>query len=591
MKDEALQAREWFLNELKKRAKKSGKSLNIFGRAEYEQRLKDESENSFSPKPRKDQESQPLPKPPLLTIIGESTKTNETDKRFPGSKEDELSNPERAEIYGNSGDEKIGDRDYEGAIQDLSEAIRLDPQNNLYHSLRGVAYYELGRQEEAIKDETKSIEICPTPNTLYNRAESYYKTGKDTEALDDLDHALKLAHEMPHFNFIIPECHKLINIIKDTSLNREDYYQAPIGWENIGSKKESVQPHHEGLDDVGPEVLIFAYTSMRIDDNWSTIAPRGFTWWGHQLAQRIWADNCRRDADVDVTLMHVETDLLRNVAGNQRTYEALNDLNAGTSQFAFIYDIKERCIRIHSTVYTHRQSLDWSKRLFLRAVGLQVSYAHRMAGTFSHLFTGSEPDTTPHPDNGFRQGKDEMVGLIDNLFIPMGEKEPPIESGAFKLIEEQLQSRFMVNAGENGLVAEFPFSGDEPASVRLLQGKPGVVTSLFRVNSEEGHPLLGRGLMMRMTLPVSYGRKEGLSIAMSLNLLEVTEWTKCHLNGAWCIDDQSNLVFVSFVPIASFKLWELVNLARSCAVRSIWAGQVLAVGERDHTGRVNRMLH
>ncbi|MFH2074525.1 MAG: hypothetical protein ABIJ57_04135, partial [Pseudomonadota bacterium] len=68
MKDEALQAREWFLNELKKRAKKSGKALNIFGRAEYEHRLKDESDNSFSPKPRKDQEAQPQPEPPLLTV-------------------------------------------------------------------------------------------------------------------------------------------------------------------------------------------------------------------------------------------------------------------------------------------------------------------------------------------------------------------------------------------------------------------------------------------------------------------------------------------------------------------------------------------
>ena len=57
MKDEELRAREWFLEELQKLAKKSGKPLNIFGRAEYEQRLKDESENSFSPKPQSDQKS------------------------------------------------------------------------------------------------------------------------------------------------------------------------------------------------------------------------------------------------------------------------------------------------------------------------------------------------------------------------------------------------------------------------------------------------------------------------------------------------------------------------------------------------------
>ena len=716
MKDEALQAREWFLNELKKWSTKSGKPLNIFGRAEYEQRLKDESENSFFPKPRKDQESQPLPKPtpsltdedrqrviseffnglpntsptnneeanppdstsesieantseqktqstnsrkpvflmrgegqsweefkkfcikrfreaglikdespdlvcsdeendrrfqkqggttitatsikhdpkmgdlPALTITEEPPKADEHGRCFPAF-EDELSDAERAEHYGNSGDNKIGDRDYEGAIEDLSEAIRLDPQNNLYYSWRGVAYYELGRHEEAIKDYCRSIEIIPSPANLYNRAESYYKTGKDSEALADLDHALKLAHEMPGYNFLIPECQKLISIIKDKSMSREDYYQAPIGWENIGSKRESVQPHHEELDDVGPEVISFVYVSMRIDDEWSTIAPRGFTWWGHQLAQRIWADDCRRDEGADVTLMHVETDFLRNVENNERTYEALNDLNAGTSQFAFIYDIKKRCIRLHSTVYTHRQNLEWSKRLFLKAVGLQVSYAQRMLESFSHLFSGSEPDTSPHPDNGFRPEMDELVGLIDNFYIPMGEKEAPSENGAFRFTKENLPPHLLATAGDDWLTVEFPFWGDEPACVRLALGKPGVVTSLFRVNSTEGHPLLGKGLMIRMMLPVSYDREQGLKIAMTLNLLEATEWVKCHLNGAWCVDERSNLVFVSFFPIAGFNPGMLVNLAMSCAVRSMWAGQVLAVGEADHTGRANGMLH
>jgi tetratricopeptide (TPR) repeat protein len=522
--------------------------------------------------------------PELATLDEESGgRANENDNRFSRAEEDELSDPERAEKYGNSGDDKIADGDYQGAIKDLSEAIRLDPQNCKYCGLRGVAYYEMGRYKEAIEDESKEIETNPDPATLFNRAESYYKTGKDSEALDDLDHALKLANDDSCHYFIIPECHKLISIIRDKSISREDYYQAPIGWEK---ENQSTEPDYEEFDDVGPEVISFVYTSMRIDDEWSIMAPRGFTWWGHQLAQRIWADDCRKDAGVDVTLVHVETDFLRHVETNQQTHEALNDLNAGASQFAFIYDPEERCIRFHSTVYTHRQNLDWSKRLFLKAVGLQVSYAQRMAESFSHLFTGSEPDTSPHPDNGFRQDKDELVNLIDNFFIPMGEKEPPFESGTFKFTQDNLLSRFMVTTGDKWLTAEFPFSGDEPVSVRLAHGKLKVVTSLFRVNSEEGHPLLGRGLMMRMMLPVSYGREGGLQIAMALNLIEAREWAKYHMNGAWCVDEQSNLVFTSFSPITGFKSWELVNLTLSCAKRSKWAGEVLAEGEADHPPKI-----
>jgi hypothetical protein len=214
-----------------------------------------------------------------------------------------------------------------------------------------------------------------------------------------------------------------------------------------------------------------------------------------------------------------------------------------------------------------------------------------VAETFSRLFAGSEPDETPHPDGGFRQKKDELVNLIDNFFIPMGGKESDLDNSTFKFTEDHLSPRFMVTTGDNWLTAEFPFSGEEPVCVRLAQGKPGVVTSLFRVNSEEGHPLFGKGLMMRMTLPVSYGREEGLQIAMALNLLEATQWVKCHLIGAWHVDEQSNLVFVSFYPIVSFQSWELVDLALSCGMRSKWAGEVLGEREEDQPPGTRKMLH
>jgi len=42
MKDEALQARELFLDELGKLAEKSEKRVNIMGRAAYEQRIGEE---------------------------------------------------------------------------------------------------------------------------------------------------------------------------------------------------------------------------------------------------------------------------------------------------------------------------------------------------------------------------------------------------------------------------------------------------------------------------------------------------------------------------------------------------------------------
>ena len=519
---------------------------------------------------------------PCETVPDEAPKEYNVDKEpadcNDGHGDDQFTKPERVEELSDSGDRKIGNGDFQGAIEDLSEAIRLDPQNSRCYGLRGTAYYEMGRYEKAIEDDSKAIDLHSDPTYLYNRSESFYKTGKDDEALSDLSHALELARKMPIYHDLIPEIRKLVSIIEDKTLYREDYYQPLIGWEKSeGSNGEDSQD--EAYDDVGLEVARFIYTSMRIDDEWSTKSPRGFAWWGHGLAQRLWADECQRDTGVDVTLIHAETDFLKNVEDNQQTYEGLNTLNAHASQFAFIYDPEEKWIKLHTSVYTHRQNLGWSKRLLLGAVGLQVSYAHREAEASSHLFEGSETDRSPHPDQGYRQEKDEIVGLIDQFYIPMGETAPSMDNSTFKHTEDQLQSMAMATSGDNWLTAEFPFSGNEPVSVRLAQGKRGVVTSLFMANSHERHPLLGRGLMMHMKLPLSYDREDGLRIASLLNLKEATEWSKCHLTGAWCIDDQSDLAFVSFIPIATYKYGVLVNHVLSNAIRSDWAAEVLSCRE------------
>ena len=164
---------------------------------------------------------------PCETVPDEAPKEYNVDKEpadcNDGHGDDQFSKPERVEELSDSGDRKIGNCDFQGAIEDLSEAIRLDPQNSRCYGLRGTAYYEMGRYEKSIEDDSKAIDLHSDPTYLYNRAESYYKTGKDDEALSDLSHALELAREMPIYHYLIPEIHKLVSIIEDKTLNREDY--------------------------------------------------------------------------------------------------------------------------------------------------------------------------------------------------------------------------------------------------------------------------------------------------------------------------------------------------------------------------------
>lgn len=494
-----------------------------------------------------------------------------TDTLSVEPEEEELSDAEKSQIHCDRGDYKIAGGDYQGAIGDLTEAIRLDPQNSLAYNLRGVAYYELGRYEESLADDCVSVDMNPSPVSLFNRAESFYKIGSDGEALDDLACALDLIKEMPHYDHVIPLIDNLADHIRDKSMDRKDYYQPLSRWDE---EKMDADLRPEGYDDTGLEVVGFVFESMRVDGEWSVETPGGFSWWGHGLAQRVWAEECRRDHGVDVTLMHVETDFLRNIDFNRQTLEGLNLLNAKAAQSAFVYAAADRCVRLHATTYVHRQNMEWSKRIFMMNAGLQASYAHMRVEEASRLFDGSEPDTSPHPENGYRAKPDEILGVIDLAFIPGNDFADPIEDSEFSIAAEHLTRKSFTTWGEWGLTSEFPFAGDEPAHVRAKQGL-GPVTALFQASSGERHPLLGKGLLTTMRLPVSYAREDGLKVAFLLNMLESKEWAKCHMNGAWIIDELNCLSFVSFLPILAHKKQILANLAVSNRIRCGWAAGIL----------------
>jgi tetratricopeptide (TPR) repeat protein len=51
--------------------------------------------------------------------------------------------------------------EYDQAIQDLSQAIRLDPQSAFPYVNRGVAYDETGKHDLAIADLTEAIRLDP----------------------------------------------------------------------------------------------------------------------------------------------------------------------------------------------------------------------------------------------------------------------------------------------------------------------------------------------------------------------------------------------------------------------------------------------
>ena len=85
-----------------------------------------------------------------------------------------------ARQYFNQGVEKYQAGNYQGAIDDWSKAIEINPQNATSYYNRGYAKYKLQEYQGAILDYTKAIEINP------QYANAYLNRGVARELVNDL---------------------------------------------------------------------------------------------------------------------------------------------------------------------------------------------------------------------------------------------------------------------------------------------------------------------------------------------------------------------------------------------------------------------
>ena len=103
-----------------------------------------------------------------------------------------------------SGEAKIAEGDFEGAIKDHDKAINLNPADKsqlaeVYND-RGFAKHNLGRREEAIVDFDETIRLCDeaieidseNARAWYNRGAAKNELGHYEEAIADFDEAIRL---------------------------------------------------------------------------------------------------------------------------------------------------------------------------------------------------------------------------------------------------------------------------------------------------------------------------------------------------------------------------------------------------------------
>jgi tetratricopeptide (TPR) repeat protein len=93
----------------------------------------------------------------------------------------------------NSGKLKSSNKDYSGAKADYTQAIELDPQNNVAYNNRGNVYYVQGILDSAMVDYDKSITLNPQYRLAYsNRANLKFKQKNFEGAIEDYNKIIEL---------------------------------------------------------------------------------------------------------------------------------------------------------------------------------------------------------------------------------------------------------------------------------------------------------------------------------------------------------------------------------------------------------------
>lgn len=99
----------------------------------------------------------------------------------------------RAKAYFNRGLAYSSKKDYDRAIADFSEAIRLNPKQQVYYLGRGNCYYGKGDYDRSIVDYTEAIKVNPKYFEAFNKRGKAYAAKRDySRAIADYTEAIRL---------------------------------------------------------------------------------------------------------------------------------------------------------------------------------------------------------------------------------------------------------------------------------------------------------------------------------------------------------------------------------------------------------------
>ena len=367
--------------------------------------------------------------------------------------------------------------------------------------------------------------------------------------------------------------------------------------------------------DLGERIVNDVYAVMNVDAEWTSRQPRGFTWWGHRLAQRVWTELGYDSLGYQVFRIHVESDILRGVPGSEGMLARLSALNTMAALSAYQWNPTSQRVSLACSVIAHAETAPWLTHLLVSTAGLQAAEASIAADHLPELL-GGEVDATEHPVSGPRHDPDDWLNVIRDTFAPAGQQSSPWHGQEIlRTARASTVPWLLVTQSATGFTAELPFGDGEAALIRIYTGKGEVSrdekqalmariehdarqasltadefhrrlwasdsggrhdSALMVASADERHPRLGNGLLLRCHLPTVPGADHAAAMVHTLNSGEQTAKAGCHFLGAWTVDPEGHLTCVMFIPAINYSPNLLQNLVLSMGVRMNWARQFLA---------------
>lgn len=168
-------------------------------------------------------------------------------------------NTRTADDYFKSGIEKYElDNDYEGAIEDYNEVIKVNPKHLKSYINRGASKYNLQDYKGAIEDFNKAIEINPLSKIAYfNKAAAKSGLEDHRGAIEDYSKAIEIDWKYCDIAELESQVITFVDFRRIISLSDTSKYKAD-SYSYRGNDKEKLQDYAGAVEDYTKAIEIEA---------------------------------------------------------------------------------------------------------------------------------------------------------------------------------------------------------------------------------------------------------------------------------------------------------------------------------------------